>query len=461
MSGCGVQTFLPYSDFRRTATVLDLRRLGKQRVETLQILRALTFDDYGWSNHPAVTMWVGYTPALVTYGVTVTARWVKAGFADTVSPQLVEFLDREPLRTQRELREDGVLPPWLGLRALHRSHQAALLRKDPEHYAPLFPAVDPELPYVWPDARDEHPTTPVSAWVVRAQPEELETMTRQSFVGLRPQAGEGPQAPAGAGMLGAAPALANHPVFVEGNCFGPGVGSTTTGLQRSPVPPGSCGDYDGDGRIGGAEDADMDNTYGTIGAAVAAVASNGRVTMVRSGTYPESVRLEPVEGASIVLDAAPGVDANIDAVVQGEAGGPERAEMTGIVVDGCRTCGVTIRNITVRNWLEGIRLRGRSQALLDHVRSKGNLDYGIRLRQNADAAVRNSTVVGNGYRKDAAGAGEAQPGIGNRVHDDASAVVTDSSVPGNRAAGIKAPRASLRLRRVQLFDNHPNLRLYR
>lgn len=56
-----MQTFLPYSDFRRTARVLDVRRLGKQRVETLQILRALTFDDYGWRNHPAVTMWVGYT----------------------------------------------------------------------------------------------------------------------------------------------------------------------------------------------------------------------------------------------------------------------------------------------------------------------------------------------------------------------------------------------------------------
>ena len=87
-----MQTFLPYSDFRRTASVLDLRRLGKQRVETLQILRALTFDDYGWRSHPAVTMWVGYTPALVTYGVVVTERWCKAGFADTVSPQLLEFL---------------------------------------------------------------------------------------------------------------------------------------------------------------------------------------------------------------------------------------------------------------------------------------------------------------------------------------------------------------------------------
>ena len=51
-----MQTFLPFSDFAQTAAVLDARRLGKQRVEVLQILRALTFDDYGWRTYPAVTM---------------------------------------------------------------------------------------------------------------------------------------------------------------------------------------------------------------------------------------------------------------------------------------------------------------------------------------------------------------------------------------------------------------------
>ncbi|HMC68015.1 MAG TPA: pyrimidine dimer DNA glycosylase/endonuclease V, partial [Mycobacteriales bacterium] len=36
-----MQTFLPYSRFDASAAVLDDLRLGKQRVETLQILRAL------------------------------------------------------------------------------------------------------------------------------------------------------------------------------------------------------------------------------------------------------------------------------------------------------------------------------------------------------------------------------------------------------------------------------------
>ena len=37
-----MQTFLHEPDFARNARALDSRRLGKQRVEALQILRALT-----------------------------------------------------------------------------------------------------------------------------------------------------------------------------------------------------------------------------------------------------------------------------------------------------------------------------------------------------------------------------------------------------------------------------------
>ena len=33
-----MQTFLPFADFAETAAVLDHRRLGKQRIEVLQIL---------------------------------------------------------------------------------------------------------------------------------------------------------------------------------------------------------------------------------------------------------------------------------------------------------------------------------------------------------------------------------------------------------------------------------------
>jgi hypothetical protein len=47
-----VQTFLPYPDFAESAQVLDQARLGKQRVEALQVLRAVTLPGYGWQSHP-------------------------------------------------------------------------------------------------------------------------------------------------------------------------------------------------------------------------------------------------------------------------------------------------------------------------------------------------------------------------------------------------------------------------
>src|SRR3954469_7896888 len=52
-----MQTFLPVADFEESARLLDSPRLGKQRVETLQVLRALELPDYGWANHPVATMW--------------------------------------------------------------------------------------------------------------------------------------------------------------------------------------------------------------------------------------------------------------------------------------------------------------------------------------------------------------------------------------------------------------------
>ncbi|MFJ9038871.1 MSMEG_6728 family protein [Streptomyces sp. NPDC102406] len=149
-----MQTFLPYPDFLRTAAVLDRSRLGKQRVEALQVLRGLTVPGYGWRNHPAVRMWIGYEEALVRYGLDVCATWVAEGRADTCAATLVTDFARHrpgaPVRTQDQLADDGELPPWLGDPAFHLSHRSALLRKAPEIYAPLFPDEPDDLPYVWP-----------------------------------------------------------------------------------------------------------------------------------------------------------------------------------------------------------------------------------------------------------------------------------------------------------------------
>lgn len=148
-----MQTFLPYPDFERSALVLDPKRLGKQRVETIQVVRALTRPGYGWANHPAVLMWKGYEEALGRYGFTCCEVWVALGFGDTCASTIavdLRLAGIHTVRTQDELAAAGALPPWLGDPAVHTSHQSALVRKDPLRYRPLFPDVPDDVPYFWP-----------------------------------------------------------------------------------------------------------------------------------------------------------------------------------------------------------------------------------------------------------------------------------------------------------------------
>jgi hypothetical protein len=140
-----MQTFLPFPSFRRCARILDDRRLGKQRVEVLQILDALSGRTKGWQNHPVVAMWRGYEDVLVLYGLQVTREWIRRGHTDSCHGKIAAHA---PAGRARPLR----LPPWFGDPALHRSHQSALVRKDSSHYAPLFPGVPLDIPVVWPVA---------------------------------------------------------------------------------------------------------------------------------------------------------------------------------------------------------------------------------------------------------------------------------------------------------------------
>lgn len=149
-----MQTFLPYADFERSARALDLKRLGKQRVEVIQIVRALTVDGYAWKTHPAVLMWQGYEEALGRYGLVMCDVWVERGFDDTCAATIEADLATygiAPIRSEEALRDAGAMPPWdIDGDPVLESHRSALVRKDPELYGPLFPEADPAVPYVWP-----------------------------------------------------------------------------------------------------------------------------------------------------------------------------------------------------------------------------------------------------------------------------------------------------------------------
>jgi Pyrimidine dimer DNA glycosylase len=192
-----MQTFLPVADFADSARLLDSPRLGKQRVETLQILRAIELPDYGWANHPAVLMWRGRTPALVAYGLAMARIWRERGFADTTESQIGEFAPDVVGLPQAELAAAGLLPSWLGDDELHRSHRSNLIAKDPDFYRPrfaeLFGPEPDDLPYVWPEPDDVPPAPKpdgVPVWVVRPRAHgELGACLAAAVVGLGTQSG--------------------------------------------------------------------------------------------------------------------------------------------------------------------------------------------------------------------------------------------------------------------------------
>ena len=140
-----MQTFLPYPGFEESAKVLDQQRLGKQRVETYQIMNALLLGK-GWIHHPATKMWKGSERALLVYQRVIVDEWLRRGFADTCFAKTYEVY-REFFPPNKE---NLVMPYWLGDPQFHISHQSNLVRKNSELYGQFFPGVPDDLPYYWP-----------------------------------------------------------------------------------------------------------------------------------------------------------------------------------------------------------------------------------------------------------------------------------------------------------------------
>lgn len=137
-----MQTFLPFPDFKLSASVLDNKRLGKQRVEAWQILRALAGLTKGWRNHPATLMWKGHEQALAVYGVFICNEWTSRGFRDSMTDRFINTIDDACLVNM-------TLPSCFGRDDFHASHRSNLLRKAPDYYGKFGWLESNDLPYVW------------------------------------------------------------------------------------------------------------------------------------------------------------------------------------------------------------------------------------------------------------------------------------------------------------------------
>jgi len=138
-----MQTFLTSFDMVENARNLDYRRLGKQRVEAFQILRANLGLTDGWKHHPATRSWKGYEPFLLkVYIKAMMDEWARRGYKNikctSMFDEAIQIIgDAVP-----------VMPPWITGRMI-TSHKSNLVRKFPEHYSPMFPGIPDDMPYAW------------------------------------------------------------------------------------------------------------------------------------------------------------------------------------------------------------------------------------------------------------------------------------------------------------------------
>jgi hypothetical protein len=244
-------------------------------------------------------------------------------------------------------------------------------------------------------------------------------------------------------------ASANHPVLVEGE-----------------------EDFDGDGLRGVMEDNDngTDRIFGTITQALlganGGANANGSVLIVTSGRFPELIRI-PNTGAGqmtlngvTIIEAAPGVAADLDGVLQGFTGMPSNADRQaapGIIVNTDLTDrSVILRNLIIRNYTEGVQVMGASRVLIDSCRLDDNLNFGIRAMGTSRVTILNTTVNASGQRFNPM-AGTPGPGTGIRFEEMSRGAVVRSTVSGNTAAGISnASNGTVVLLQNSVFDNGTN-----
>lgn len=223
---------------------------------------------------------------------------------------------------------------------------------------------------------------------------------------------------AGLCWLYASTAFANHPVLVEGET-----------------------DFDGDGLLGVAEDTDndTDQIFGTVNAALAAANrganQNGHVIIVTSGRFLETVTITAVNG-DVTLQAAPGVEAEFEAVRAGDPASATRQASPGIIVDAPDNRRVTLRNLVSRNWTDGIQILGASHVVIDGCRVEHNRDNGIRAIDSARVTIINSQVNANGFRNGGGVDNAPNPGHGVIFRDTSKGAIYATTVSGNLATGI-------------------------
>ena len=128
-----MQTFVPFADHKKSASVLDNKRLNKQLLEGRQIYGILSSGKRkgAWVNHPAVLMWRNRENALYSYLEAIKLECDSRGISTKKNWDVItQMHDANWDRGGKVL-----MPEWWGDVRVHQSHRNNLYVKDSEYYA--------------------------------------------------------------------------------------------------------------------------------------------------------------------------------------------------------------------------------------------------------------------------------------------------------------------------------------
>jgi hypothetical protein len=141
-----MNTFLVDKSFIKTAQYLDRQRLGKQRVEAIQMLDIMCDSNKkGWRNHPCFKMWDGHPRLLAAYGLAVCDEWIKRGYVDNLKSRFFnKFAYFDNLILDDKYSES--LPKWYNNEEFYSRYRSILLYKNYEWYSQFGWTEEPAVP---------------------------------------------------------------------------------------------------------------------------------------------------------------------------------------------------------------------------------------------------------------------------------------------------------------------------
>lgn len=146
-------TWLPYPDYKESASALDSQTLILQVDHVLAVLDVLhetSTSTFKGAPDRLVNMWRGHEPQLCEYGLEILEEAQSRPADIRITKE-----DQDTLEWHLDCASSGDFslekPKWFGDIDLHNSHKSGLLRLRPEYYRDKFD-VSRTLEIVWPVA---------------------------------------------------------------------------------------------------------------------------------------------------------------------------------------------------------------------------------------------------------------------------------------------------------------------